>query len=179
MKTSKKVQSFLLPAVLLLIGIIYYGCSNKAKTQTNTDKTETQTVTADADTVKLEIAGNDQMQYDKKELRAKAGAEVELTLKHVGSLPKAAMGHNWTLLKPGVDMAKFAQDAMTAKDNDYIPPSRTGDIIAHTKLLGGGESDTIYFKAPPIGTYTFMCTFPAHYMTMHGNFIVGNTAPSE
>ena len=37
---------------------------------------------------KLEITGNDQMQYDKKDLSVPADCtEVQLTLKHVGKLP--------------------------------------------------------------------------------------------
>ena len=49
---------------------------------------------------KLEIAGTDAMQFDKKEL-AVAGdcTQVELTLKHSGKLPAQAMGHNWVLTK--------------------------------------------------------------------------------
>lgn len=124
------------------------------------------------DTVRLEITSNDQMTFNKRALRTKAGTVVVLTLKHVGKMPKTAMGHNWVLLEQGVDMANFAQEAMKAKDNDYIPPGLTGDIIAHTKLLGGGESDTIIFNAPPIGNYTFLCSFPGHYVVMNGKFIV-------
>ena len=58
---------------------------------------------AHADPCKLEITGNDQMQYDKKELDV-AGElqDGHLTLHHAGKLPTAAMGHNWVLVNaPG------------------------------------------------------------------------------
>lgn len=125
-----------------------------------------------ADTVQLEITADDQMNYSKKEMRVKAGQVVVLTLKHVGKLPVASMGHNWVLLKEGADMEAFAMDAIQAKDSDYIPQHRKDDIIANTKMLGGGEYDTITFTAPEKGTYTFLCSFPGHYMAMNGKFIV-------
>lgn len=51
----------------------------------------------------------------------KAGQTVKLTLNHTGKLPKNAMGHNFVLIAGGTDMASFAQVAMQASDNEYIP----------------------------------------------------------
>ena len=49
---------------------------------------------------KVDIAGTDQMQFDKKEIAVAADCtEVEVTLKHTGKLPAQAMGHNWVLAK--------------------------------------------------------------------------------
>src|SRR5690554_6673411 len=127
---------------------------------------------ATGEVVELTISGNDQMQFDKKELRVRAGQTVRLTLTHSGTMAKNAMGHNWVLLDEGVDLAAFGQKSATAMDNDYIPASEEGNIIAHTKMLGGGESDTIEFTAPAKGTYEFLCSFPGHYALMKGPFIV-------
>lgn len=127
---------------------------------------------AAGEVAELTISGNDQMQYDKKELKVKAGQTVRLTLTHSGTMAKNAMGHNWVLLKEGVDLAAFGQKSATAMDNDYIPASEEGNIIAHTIMLGGGESDTIEFTAPAKGTYEFLCSFPGHYALMRGTFIV-------
>ena len=111
------------------------------------------------------------MQFDTKEISVKAGEKITLTLKHVGKLPKQAMGHNWVLLKEGVVVKDFAMEAMKAKDNDYLPKD-SKDVIVATELLGGGETDTITFEAPAKGTYTFICTFPGHYGIMQGTFVV-------
>ena len=127
---------------------------------------------ASNDVVELTISGTDQMQFDKKELRVKAGQKVRLTLTHSGTMAKNAMGHNWVLLKEGVDLAAFGQKSATAMDNDYIPASEEGSIIAHTKMLGGGESDTIEFTAPAKGSYEYLCSFPGHYALMRGVLIV-------
>ncbi|MEP2447676.1 MAG: azurin [Balneola sp.] len=119
----------------------------------------------------ITIEANDRMQFDTKEISVKAGEKITLTLKHVGKLPKQAMGHNWVLLKEGVVVKDFAMEAMKAKDNDYLPKD-SKDVIVATELLGGGETDTITFEAPAKGTYTFICTFPGHYGIMQGTFVV-------
>ena len=117
------------------------------------------------------ITGNDMMQYNTKEIRVKAGEPVTLTLKHIGKLDKSVMGHNWVLLKEGVELIAFASKASAANDNEFIPEN-TEDIIVHTKMLGGGESDTITFDPPAPGTYQFLCSFPGHFGQMQGVFIV-------
>ncbi|RMG67078.1 MAG: azurin [Bacteroidetes bacterium] len=120
----------------------------------------------------LAIAGNDQMQYDKKKLEVYEGQTVKLTLTHSGTLAKEAMGHNWVLLAQGTDLAAFATSAMGAKDSDYIPADSDAQIIVHTDMLGGGESTSIEFPAPAAGTYKYLCTFPGHYVMMQGDFVV-------
>lgn len=142
----------------------------------NNNATQQETPNADTETAKpepvtLTIDGNDQMQYDKKELHAKAGQEVTLELTHSGTMDKQAMGHNWCLLKKGVDMNAFAMEAMKANDNQYIPKG-SNQLIAHTDLIGGGEKTSVTFTAPKAGTYTFLCSFPGHHATMNGKFIV-------
>ena len=73
-------------------------------------------------------------------------------------------------LKNGVDVDDFAQAAMLAKENEYIPEGE--DTIAYTSMIGGGESDKISFIVDQPGTYVFLCTFPGHYQIMRGEFIV-------
>jgi azurin len=47
------------------------------------------------------------------------------------------------------------------------------DVLAHTKLLGPGEFDTIEFMAPATpGTLEYVCTFPGHFGTMNGKITV-------
>ncbi|WP_462330072.1 plastocyanin/azurin family copper-binding protein [Thiohalocapsa halophila] len=66
-------------------------------------------------------------------------------------------------------------DGMSAGlENDYIKP---GDerVIAHTKVVGSGESDSISFSPDALeagGDYTFFCSFPGHWSVMQGKLIV-------
>ncbi len=175
MKTMKS----LLPAALA-VALSLTSCGESTqpeegqqKTSSSPEPRQEEVVTESvSDTLRLEIHGTDQMEYDKNMLKARAGQIVVLTFKHVGEMPKTAMGHNWVLLKKGVDKSTFAQEAVNAKDNDYIPSDRSGDIIAHTEMLGGGESTSVTFKAPAKGMYDYLCSFPGHFMKMKGKFIV-------
>jgi azurin len=114
------------------------------------------------------------MKFSITEIRAKPGESLSVTLSNVGTMPKFSMGHNWVLLKPGVNTDTFVTEAATAPTTDYIPQARKSDILAHTKLLGPKESDTVTFQAPKEpGRYPFLCTFPGHYQVgMRGELIV-------
>ena len=112
----------------------------------------------------------DNMIYDKNKIEVNSGKNIILTLNHKGKVSKEFMGHNFVLLNKGVNVDEYAKKAVLAKSNDYIPNS--DEAIAYTKMLGGGESTTITFLAPEAGIYTYICTFPGHYMMMRGELIV-------
>ncbi|MCL6217011.1 azurin [Zunongwangia pacifica] len=122
--------------------------------------------------VEVFISANDQMQFSKNEIKVEAGNVVRLTLKHTGEMNEKVMGHNFVLLTQGTDISAFGQKAMTAgAEKNYIPEDGK-QVIAHTEIIGGGESTTIEFKAPKAGRYDFICSFPGHYAVMQGKFIV-------
>ena len=131
---------------------------------------------AAADACKLEIAGNDSMQYDKKELDVPASCkEVTVTLHHAGKLPAAAMGHNWVLVSTP-DLTAIATAGMgVGLASDYVP---AGDkrVLAHTKVVGGGQSTSATFSTASLkagGDYSYLCTFPGHNALMRGKFKFG------
>lgn len=131
-------------------------------------------VTAMAADVTIEMTGNDQMQYDKKAITVTEGDNLTIKLKHVGKLPKAAMGHNVVILKPGTAMPAFAMKCAPAAANDYIPQDAESKalIVAHTKMIGGGEETSVTFTAPAAGEYPYLCTFPGHFGVMNGKLTV-------
>lgn len=150
--------------------------NTQTTTTTNSEANTSNTSAADSDAeagdvVELTISGNDQMRFDKEELKVKAGQTVRLTLVHSGQMAKNVMGHNWVLLTKGTDINEFGQQAASAADNDYIP-ANTNAVVVHTDLIGGGQTTTIEFTAPAAGTYDFICSFPGHYSIMRGKFIV-------
>ncbi|OBX25341.1 azurin [Gelidibacter algens] len=165
--------------VVVCLAAVAFSCGESKKEEKPelniSTQMEEKTAPAEATDSKVavvSIEGNDQMKFNKDEIRVKAGQTVKLTLTHVGKMDKAVMGHNWALLTQDADMAAVGQAAAAAADNDYIPEDMSDKIIVYTKMLGGGESVTIEFEAPAAGTYTFMCTFPGHYALMNGKFIV-------
>ena len=173
MKNFKKL-------ILVLTAIAMVSCGEKKEKEqiklTDQPAETTESVTEekssqDENVVEITITGNDQMQFNMAEMKVKAGQTVRVTLKHVGKMDKNVMGHNWVLLAMGTEINEFGGAAVEAKATDYVPANTT-QVIAHTKLLGGGESDTIEFVAPAAGTYDFICSFPGHFAIMKGKFIV-------
>ena len=119
----------------------------------------------------VEIEANDAMQFNKSSIAVPASCkQFTVKLKHVGKLPKAAMGHNWVLSK-AADMQGVAADGMAAGvDKAYV---KSGDarVIAHTKVIGGGEADAVAFDVAKLKAgeaYAWFCSFPGHSSLMKG-----------
>jgi azurin len=114
----------------------------------------------------VEIQADDKMRFDVTAFEAKPGQKISVTLKNVGTTPKFSMGHNFIMLDRTVttqNVLKFLDAASTEASHDYVPPT-SKEVLAHTKLLGPGESDTVTFNAPFVpGEYLYLCSFPGHY----------------
>ena len=114
-----KKTFFLLATISLMV-----ACGNNSKKEETPQtevKTEAPVLNQDSssktDEINVTINGTDQMTFDVKEIRVKPGQRVNVTLHHSGSLPKTAMGHNFVLLKKGVDLPTFAEKAMSIFKN--------------------------------------------------------------
>lgn len=149
---------------LLLIGFLMFCCGSDGN-MTKTDIDVARKVES-----KISLNSYDSMQFSQKILKAKANQEITLTLYHKGMMNKQIMGHNFVLLKKNVDVESFARKAMLAKDNDFITDE--SDVIAYTRLIGGGESDTIVFTIEKPGVYIYLCTFPGHSQLMRGKLLI-------
>ena len=121
------------------------------------------------------IEGNDAMQYNVGSISIpKSCSEFKITLNHSGKLPVAAMGHN-VVITATADMQAVAADGIGAgAAADYV---KAGDarVIAHSKLIGGGESTSVSFptsKLQGAGPYEFFCSFPGHSAIMKGSIAV-------
>src|SRR4051812_844921 len=92
------------------------------------------------------LTGNDQMQFDKKEIKLPAEcakADIKVEFKHVGQLPVAAMGHNVVFVEngklPSVQPRYGAAGADPAKlDATTEQMKAAGEVLAYTKLVCGG-----------------------------------------
>jgi azurin len=122
----------------------------------------------------IEISGGDNMKFDKTEITARPGETVRVVFKNIGTMPKAAMGHNFVVLKLGVDQVEFNTAAFNARETDFIPPAKKADVLAHTALSGPGETVEVTFKVPAkAGSYPYLCSFPGHFaLGMRGMMIV-------
>ncbi len=124
---------------------------------------------------KVTVDSTDQMSFNTKEITIdKSCKQFTVELTHSGNLPKNVMGHNWVLTS-AANMQPVASDGMAAGvDKNYL---KEGDdrIIAHTKLIGAGEKDSVTFDVSKLtaGTdYMFFCSFPGHISMMKGTVTI-------
>lgn len=119
------------------------------------------------------IESNDAMQYNVDGIAVPAScSQFTINLKHVGTLPVNVMGHNVVVSKEA-DMAAIAAEGAASKP-EFV---KAGDvrIVAHTKMLGGGESTSVTFDVARIkdgGPFKFFCSFPGHLSLMQGSIQV-------
>lgn len=122
-----------------------------------------------------EIEGSDAMQYNVSSIIVPAScSNFEITLKHTGKLPVASMGHDVVITKKSDMAAVDAESAAAGLDAGYIKADDQR-IIAHTKLIGAGETTSVSFAVSKIqsgGPYEFFCSFPGHSALMHGSISV-------
>lgn len=174
---NTSIQSTLGIFILSCAALVFAGCGPSGdKASSGGGSSGSAAPAADPGEVSqtIELTASDQMKFNLERFMVEAGSTVKIHFKNVGTMPKMSMGHNVVVLKQGVDEKAFAEAAIQAPANDYIPPAKTDEVIAHTKMLGGGEEDSVIFKVPSKkGNYTFICSFPGHFQVgMKGTMIV-------
>jgi len=122
------------------------------------------------------VEGNDMMQFNTKSITVpKACKNFTVTLKHTGKMPKTAMGHNLVVTTAADLMAVNADGMKAGAAADFVKKD-DARVIAHTKVIGGGESTTVEIPVAKIkaGTdYSFFCSFPGHAGIMKGSLKLG------
>ena len=119
----------------------------------------------------ISIEATASMAFSTKEIIInKTCKEVNLTLKNAGNMPKAAMGHNLVITKKA-DMQALLTEGNAAGLSKNFVKDNDDRVIAHTAVLGGGESATIKFKTDKLNAkdaFAFFCSFPGHSAVMNG-----------
>ena len=119
------------------------------------------------------IEANDAMQYNADSITIPAScSQFTVNLKHVGTMAVEVMGHNLVVAKEA-DMAAINTDGIAVKPEHL----KDGDarVIAHTKMIGGGESASVTFDVAKVkdgGPFMFFCSFPGHAGLMKGSLQV-------
>ncbi|MFC4728973.1 azurin [Coralloluteibacterium thermophilus] len=123
------------------------------------------------------VEATDTMQFSTATIAVPASCDAfEVTLKHVGKLPKNVMGHN-IVVGRSADLAGINSDGMAAGlDNDYVKP---GDarVVAHSAVIGGGETTTFSIPVSALAqgeSYGFICSFPGHAGIMKGSVVLAD-----
>ena len=124
---------------------------------------------------KVTVDSTDQMSFDTKDVSIdKSCKTFTVELKHSGNLPKNVMGHNWVLSKEA-DMQPIATAGLAAGIEKSYLPEGDARIIAHTKIIGAKETDSVTFDVSKLDAgekYGFFCSFPGHISMMKGTVVL-------
>lgn len=114
---------------------------------------------------------HEQMLYDKTRLVVAAGKPVEIIFENPDSMP-----HNFVITAPGAreEIGRMADAMMPDADEQgrmFIPKSPK--VLFASKLVDPGSTLRLNFTAPTEpGEYSYVCTFPGHWLRMFGSLMV-------
>ena len=123
----------------------------------------------------IDLKADDAMKFDQQTVTVAASCKtITINLAHTGKLPIQTMGHN-VVIAPTDAFQTIAQDGVKAGLAGNYVPAGNARVIAHTKVIGGGEKTTASFPGRKLkagGAYTFFCSAPGHWALMKGQVVV-------
>ena len=123
----------------------------------------------------VDVEANDAMQFNTKNIDVdKSCKDFTINLKHTGSLAKNIMGHNLVITKAADFKGVLSDGAAAGEAANFVKAGDTR-VIAYTKLLAGGEKDSVKVDVSKLTAgekYTFFCSLPGHAAAMRGTVTV-------
>lgn len=117
------------------------------------------------------VDSTDQMRFSTDSIVVdKSCKEFTVNLTHTGTMPATVMGHN-LVISTAADQQGVVTEGMGAGAANAYVKANDARVIAHTKVIGGGEKDSVTFATSKLKegeNYTFYCTFPGHVALMKG-----------
>ena len=93
-----------------------------------------------------------------------------VNLKAQGTMAKTVMGHNLVITKTEDKEAVNTDGGTAGAASNYVKAKDTR-VVAHTTVIGGGESTSTKFDVKKLNaknSYVFFCSFPGHAGIMKG-----------
>ena len=116
----------------------------------------------------------EEMRFDTKRLVVEADKPFQIVFENPDAMP-----HNLVIVKPGTRervgtaAMMLPPEQLDVSGRAYVPD--VADVVAATKLIESGQSETLRVSALTEGVYEFVCTFPGHWTVMWGQLVVTKT----
>jgi glucose/arabinose dehydrogenase/uncharacterized cupredoxin-like copper-binding protein len=118
--------------------------------------------------VTINIGTKPGLKFDIEDFEVPEGSKVKLVFNNTDD-----MLHNLVITAKGKgdEVGKMVMNlGIDGPKLGYVPVSK--DVLFNTCLLQPESSQSIYFVAPQVGDYPYVCTFPGHYTIMKGTMKV-------
>ena len=161
----------------LITGIILtclFACSGEKKNTAKSEEKSVETIEKIEEkkweTFNIGAVGNtmSEMKYDIESITVKEGTWVRINLENKGI--DNAMMHNIVFISYGTRKEVASEAVKIWPSQNFVTNKK--NIIACSDVAKPGESIVLEFKAPDIGNYEFLCTYPGHAEIMRGYFFV-------
>lgn len=112
------------------------------------------------------------LRFDTTRLVVEKGKPFQIIFENSDVMPHNLLVTDGGKAAPvGVACMTMGPNEKDKKGRQYVPKSEK--IIDGTHLLEPGQKETLQLNAPGReGSLDFVCTFPGHFMTMHGTIVV-------
>jgi plastocyanin len=118
---------------------------------------------AQRDTTITIRAQSSTLEFAPASISVKTGMRLKLRFVNEGTLP-----HNFVLPRSDDDIDQLAVAAYQAAESGFVPAAWRDKLIAFTRLASPGETVEVDFVVPAPGSYTYVCVFPGHAVSMLG-----------
>ncbi len=121
----------------------------------------------------VRMEARDNLQFSTRRIDVRPGEAIRLVFKNPDVVP-----HNWALIQPGsLDLIGQMANRLIGEPDAYLQQyvPKSDSVICYTDIVDPGAEFAIEFYAPiQPGRYPYLCTFPGHWMVMHGEMIVSD-----
>ena len=137
--------------------------TSSGATDTRPNPTSTMAITAN-NQITSDSLGNlsvssigDTLKFNSDKVALPANTDINVIFKNEST----ALEHNWVIVSPDDQDAVLADAIAAGPDSEWIKPADSR-IIAHTRLVEPGGTDTLSLQTSDPGTFVAICTFPGH-----------------
>lgn len=99
----------------------------------------------------------DTLKYNSDVISLPKNADINVIFKN----ESVGLEHNWVVVDASDKDAVLADAIAAGPDNEWIKPSDPR-VLAYTKLVKPGETDSLTMTTPASGNLVVICTFPGH-----------------
>lgn len=163
-------QDWLRYYIILLACWMLLACQNTHTNHSDSSDPNENASLTDTTEIIIYARGNTmyEMAFEPNVVYAKSNTLIKVELINQGT--DTMMIHNIIFVQKGKANEIGVKALRAGEARQYIPDHPA--VVAASALVQPLDSVQVFFEAPPMGTYPFICSYPGHYLKMRGRLVV-------